>query len=111
MNAHGERNMRVLRAQGAGSAAGGDSVGSAGSVGLADASPGWRNVPRARLASVAVVALAACGLVAGCTAGGGNNGGDHATNSANQVTLSFLTFETPNLTSSYWDNAIKQASA
>ncbi|HVK22821.1 MAG TPA: extracellular solute-binding protein [Actinokineospora sp.] len=51
--------------------------------------------------------VAATALIAGgCAAGGGSTdsgGGD-------SVTLTFLTFETPNLTAAYWDASIKRAS-
>ncbi|MFD5087973.1 ABC transporter substrate-binding protein [Kitasatospora sp. NPDC058406] len=53
---------------------------------------------------------AAIGLVAltGCSAGAGNTGGSAA---GGDVTLSLLTFETPNLTAAYWDDIIARTSA
>ncbi|WP_327241664.1 ABC transporter substrate-binding protein [Streptomyces sp. NBC_01320] len=50
------------------------------------------------------------GLVAltGCAVGGGGSGGK---SSDGDVTLSLLTFETPNLTTSYWDDIIAKTSA
>ena len=57
-------------------------------------------------AAAAVVAISALGA---CTAGGSSGGsGDHA---KGNVTLTFLTFETPNLTAATWDAAIARASA
>ncbi|MFD7428516.1 ABC transporter substrate-binding protein [Streptomyces sp. NPDC059818] len=57
-----------------------------------------------------VAATAALGLVAltGCAVGGGSEGGN---GSGGDVTLSLLTFETPNLTASYWDDIITRTSA
>lgn len=57
------------------------------------------------------VAMAtALGLVAltGCAVGGGGSAGK---SSDGDVTLSLLTFETPNLTTSYWDDIIAKTSA
>ncbi len=59
---------------------------------------------RMPLAAVAL-ALGAVALSA-CTAGNAP-----ATGSEDEVELSFLTFETPNLTAEYWDEAIANASA
>lgn len=52
-------------------------------------------------------ALAGALVLAGCTAGG--SGGD--TSEDGKVSLTFLTFETPNLDAEYWDAAIERASA
>ncbi|SEE50703.1 ABC transporter substrate-binding protein [Jiangella alba] len=50
-------------------------------------------------------ALFIAGGVASCTAGGAeSSGGD------DEVTLTFLTFETPNLTAEYWDDVIERTS-
>ncbi|MFE7332928.1 ABC transporter substrate-binding protein, partial [Streptomyces sp. NPDC057565] len=59
-----------------------------------------------------VAMTAALGLVAltGCAVGGGSEGGD-GNSSGGEVTLSLLTFETPNLTASYWDDIIARTSA
>ncbi|MFB7211875.1 ABC transporter substrate-binding protein [Streptomyces sp. NPDC056255] len=58
-----------------------------------------------------VAMAAALGLVAltGCAVGGGSEGGGNS--SGGDVTLSLLTFETPNLTASYWDDIIARTSA
>ncbi|MBL1118400.1 extracellular solute-binding protein [Streptomyces sp. 110] len=53
-------------------------------------------------------ALAGALLLTGCTAG--SDGGGSAS-SGGKVTLTFLTFETPNLDAKYWDAAIARASA
>lgn len=55
--------------------------------------------------AAAAIAVSALGLSA-CTAGN-----TPTTGSAEEVELSFLTFETPNLTAEYWDEAIANASA
>ena len=50
--------------------------------------------------------------LAGCTAGSSNGGGKPAADgSKGNVTLTFLTFETPNLTAKYWDDTIARISA
>ncbi|MGW1552620.1 ABC transporter substrate-binding protein [Streptomyces sp. NPDC002346] len=54
-------------------------------------------------------ALAGALLLAGCTAGSG--GGNASKGDGDKVTLTFLTFETPNLDAKYWDAAIARASA
>ncbi|GAA2800745.1 extracellular solute-binding protein [Kitasatospora paracochleata] len=60
---------------------------------------------RALLSAVALsTALALSGCAAGASDGGSAKGGS-------TVTLTFLTFETPNLTAKYWDDAIARASA
>lgn len=51
-------------------------------------------------------ALAGAFVLAGCTAGGGGE----SASSGDKVTLTFLTFETPNLDAKYWDAAIARAS-
>jgi ABC-type glycerol-3-phosphate transport system substrate-binding protein len=61
---------------------------------------------RRRSFAAAVAALAVFGLSAACTAGGNEDPG-----SKGAATLSFLTFETPNLTAAFWDEAIKRTSA
>ncbi|MEV6105098.1 extracellular solute-binding protein [Streptomyces sp. NPDC051940] len=53
-------------------------------------------------------ALAATLALTGCTAGSGD---DKASSSDGEVTLTFLTFETPNLDAKYWDASIARASA
>ena len=53
------------------------------------------------VATVAAWALA----LAGCTAGGSAPSG-----SGDEVTMTFLVSETPNLTPKYWDDAIARAS-
>ncbi|MFD6177043.1 MULTISPECIES: ABC transporter substrate-binding protein [unclassified Isoptericola] len=53
-------------------------------------------------AAAAAVAL----LAAGCTVGGGSDTGDGGTD---DVTLTLLTFETPNLDAEYWDASIERA--
>jgi len=68
--------------------------------------------PSLRKAAVAIMGVvASVVLLAGCTAGASgtttsNSGGKKAT-----VTLSLLTFETPNLTAAYWDKAIAATNA
>ena len=64
---------------------------------------------RRRLIPLAASGVAAALVLSGCAAGGGakSSGGGKKGN----VTLTFLTFETPNLTSKYWDDAIARASA
>ncbi|MGW8882809.1 ABC transporter substrate-binding protein, partial [Streptomyces mirabilis] len=54
-------------------------------------------------------ALAGALLLAGCTAGG--SGTSASKGDGDKVTLTFLTFETPNLDAKYWDAAIARASA
>ncbi|WP_214317699.1 ABC transporter substrate-binding protein [Nonomuraea sediminis] len=67
-------------------------------------------VPRGtRLRTTAAVAVAAALALSACTVGGGNV--TKASGSGSAVTLTFLTFENPNLTSEYWDAAIARASA
>ncbi|MEW9518588.1 ABC transporter substrate-binding protein [Streptomyces tubercidicus] len=57
--------------------------------------------------ALGTVVLAGALLLSGCSAGGGT-----AQRSAGKdVTLTFLTFETPNLNAAYWDAAIARASA
>ncbi|WP_250301586.1 extracellular solute-binding protein [Streptomyces sp. NBC_01267] len=52
-------------------------------------------------------ALAGALVLTGCTAGGAGG----SASSGDKVTLTFLTFETPNLDAKYWDAAIARASA
>ncbi|MFG2525548.1 ABC transporter substrate-binding protein [Streptomyces sp. NPDC048527] len=54
-------------------------------------------------------ALAGALLLAGCTAG--SSGTSASKGNGDKVTLTFLTFETPNLDAKYWDTAIARASA
>lgn len=54
-----------------------------------------------------VAALAGAAVLTGCTAGGTSG----SASSGGKVTLTFLTFETPNLDAKYWDAAIARASA
>ncbi|MFJ2587406.1 extracellular solute-binding protein [Streptomyces sp. NBC_00376] len=54
-------------------------------------------------------ALAGALLLAGCTAG--SSGTSASKGDGDKVTLTFLTFETPNLDAKYWDAAIDRASA
>ncbi|KRV48384.1 ABC transporter substrate-binding protein [Wenjunlia vitaminophila] len=56
---------------------------------------------------LSTVALAGALLLAGCTAGST----DTSTSKGGKATLTFLTFETPNLDAKYWDAAIARASA
>ncbi|MGW1007811.1 ABC transporter substrate-binding protein [Streptomyces sp. NPDC002520] len=53
--------------------------------------------------ALGLVALTGCAVGGESEGGGGKGGGD--------VTLSVLTFETPNLTASYWDDIIAKTSA
>lgn len=61
-----------------------------------------RRVVATALAATVTLALSAC--TAGSTAGAGQSGSQN-------VTLTFLTFENPNLTPAYWDAAIARATA
>ncbi|TCO26602.1 multiple sugar transport system substrate-binding protein [Kribbella steppae] len=61
------------------------------------------------LRRLAVLTAAAVVAVTGCTVGGDNAGRGGA--QGDSVTLTFLTFETPNLDAKYWDAAIARASA
>ena len=63
---------------------------------------------RTKAIAVTTVAVAALAL-SGCAAGGGS--GASSSGPKGSVTLTFLTFETPNLTAKYWDDAIARASA
>ncbi|GAA3479466.1 ABC transporter substrate-binding protein [Streptomyces yanii] len=54
-------------------------------------------------------ALAGALLLAGCTAGSSDTSASKG--DGGKVTLTFLTFETPNLDAKYWDAAIARASA
>ncbi|MFE7390024.1 ABC transporter substrate-binding protein [Streptomyces sp. NPDC057582] len=54
-------------------------------------------------------ALASALLITGCTAG--SSGTSASKGDGDKVTLTFLTFETPNLDAKYWDAAIARASA
>ncbi|QKW17787.1 extracellular solute-binding protein [Kitasatospora sp. NA04385] len=56
---------------------------------------------------LSATALVAALTLSGCTAGSS----DGANRAGGSVTLTFLTFETPNLTAKYWDDAIARASA
>ncbi|MGW1094097.1 ABC transporter substrate-binding protein, partial [Streptomyces sp. NPDC002596] len=53
-------------------------------------------------------ALASALLITGCTAG--SSGTSASEGDGGKVTLTFLTFETPNLDAKYWDAAIARAS-
>jgi ABC-type glycerol-3-phosphate transport system substrate-binding protein len=64
---------------------------------------------RNRLLSLAAAGLAALGLTAGCTAGDGTSSG--GSSASGQVTLTFLTFDTTNLTPAYWSAAIARTDA
>ncbi|MFC9328633.1 ABC transporter substrate-binding protein [Kitasatospora sp. NPDC057015] len=55
------------------------------------------------------VAVVTALTLSSCAAGA--SGGGSAQGSGSAVTLTFLTFETPNLTAKYWDDAIARASA
>jgi len=61
--------------------------------------------------------VAAASALAACTAGGssssnsGSSGGSGGSGDGGSVELSFLSFETPNLTAAYWDAALARASA
>jgi multiple sugar transport system substrate-binding protein len=63
--------------------------------------------------SLATSGLAAAVVVvlSGCAAGGGDKPSGGGSGKKGNVTLTFLTFETPNLTAKYWDDAIARASA
>ncbi|WP_198359479.1 ABC transporter substrate-binding protein [Streptomyces fildesensis] len=64
-----------------------------------------------KILAPSAIAVTAALVLAGCAAGG--SGGKASTGSGTKagVTLTFLTFETPNLTAKYWDDAIARASA
>src|SRR5882672_2455331 len=65
-----------------------------------------------RTTSLAVVAVAAAIGLAGCTAGSATpKAAPKAADGTKAVTLTFLTFETPNLTGAEWDKQIARASA
>lgn len=59
-----------------------------------------------RLPVAAAAALLSASSLAACTAGGPSSGDTKD----GDVTLTFLTFETPNLTSQYWDDVIERTS-
>ncbi|MFD0630281.1 extracellular solute-binding protein [Catenulispora yoronensis] len=62
-----------------------------------------------RLAAGAAAALCALALSACSAAGGsGAKSGSGGSGSGDDTTITFLTFETPNLTPAYWDAAIKR---
>jgi ABC-type glycerol-3-phosphate transport system substrate-binding protein len=63
-----------------------------------------------RRAAVVVSAIAVLASVAACTAGGSTSDGNKDA-AKGDVTLTFLTFETPNLTAAFWDEAIARTSA
>ncbi|WP_031066092.1 extracellular solute-binding protein [Streptomyces sp. NRRL WC-3742] len=63
---------------------------------------------RSRRLVFLTAATAALALTAGCSAGGSSTSGGGASGG---VTLTFLTFETPNLNAAYWDAAIARTSA
>lgn len=65
---------------------------------------------RRKLIPLAASGLVAAMLLSGCAAGGAGKGSGGGGRKGN-VTLTFLTFETPNLTAKYWDDAIARASA
>ncbi|NEA56548.1 extracellular solute-binding protein [Streptomyces sp. SID13666] len=65
---------------------------------------------RRRLVTLATTGLATALVLSGCAAGGDkSSGADGGTKGS--ITLTFLTFETPNLNAKYWDDAIARASA
>ena len=64
---------------------------------------------RNRPLSALVAGLAALGLAAGCAAGGSTGGS--GTFAGGDVTLTFLTFDTTNLTPAYWSAAIARTDA
>ncbi|MFI1092544.1 ABC transporter substrate-binding protein [Streptomyces sp. NPDC020917] len=64
---------------------------------------GKRTTCVAMAAVLGLVALTGCSVGGGSGSGGGTGSGD--------VTLSLLTFETPNLTAKYWDDIIARTSA
>ncbi|GAA2800432.1 extracellular solute-binding protein [Kitasatospora paracochleata] len=61
-----------------------------------------------KIALHGALTLVAAAVLAGCAVGGGATGPGAA---GGRTTLTFLTFETPNLNASYWDAAIARASA
>jgi multiple sugar transport system substrate-binding protein len=64
-------------------------------------------MPRPRTAAAALLALALATPLSACSVGGtSSSGGDK-----NAQEITFLTFETPNLTPQYWDAAIKRITA
>lgn len=63
----------------------------------------------ARVVGAALGAIAMTGAVSACTAGGSPSATGGGTSGA--VTLTFLTFETPNLSAATWDAAIARTSA
>ncbi|MGV9853163.1 ABC transporter substrate-binding protein [Streptomyces sp. NPDC003442] len=62
-------------------------------------------------AMLSALALTAALALSGCVAGASGSGSAQGGGSSGKVTLTFLTFETPNLTAKYWDDAIARASA
>ncbi|WP_331765939.1 extracellular solute-binding protein [Embleya sp. NBC_00896] len=66
---------------------------------------------RRKLISLATSGLAAALVLSGCTAGGSSAESSGGGGGKGKVTLTFLTFETPNLTAKYWDDAIARVSA
>ncbi|MEV6009698.1 extracellular solute-binding protein [Streptomyces sp. NPDC051976] len=57
------------------------------------------------------VALVAGPAVAGCSTTDTGDGSSNGSGKPGTKTISFLTFETPNLTAAYWDAAIKRVTA
>lgn len=62
-----------------------------------------------KLMTLAGIGAAAMLTLTGCAAGA--SGGSAKDSGGGSATLTFLTFETPNLTAKYWDDAIARASA
>ncbi|MEV6013805.1 ABC transporter substrate-binding protein, partial [Streptomyces sp. NPDC051976] len=63
---------------------------------------------RTRTTLIATATAAALALT-GCAAGSSSHKSTDNGGKAGDVTLTFLTFETPNLTAKYWDDAIARA--
>lgn len=66
--------------------------------------PRSRQIALGTVGMATALALSACAVGSADTSKGGSSAGK-------SVTLTFLTFETPNLTAAYWDAAIARASA
>ncbi|MYS84038.1 ABC transporter substrate-binding protein [Embleya scabrispora] len=63
---------------------------------------------RRSVLAIAAAALVAGPALAGCSTTNTNDGSSDGSGKAGTKTISFLTFETPNLTAAYWDAAIKR---
>ncbi|MEU6969977.1 hypothetical protein AB0A71_19985 [Kitasatospora aureofaciens] len=68
-------------------------------------------VTRSTRAALGATAIATALALTSCAAGESSTGGSSQGGAKGNATLTFLTFETPNLTAKYWDDAIARASA